>query len=172
MCSTLCQNYSGRLFNCCRYSIVNAEEWSKLTQFYEVDYPIIMKKTDEDYTTNPGEYKYYCCIRLWHLLRIRYRLRAIISAMLLLNILLCKFDISHFSIFFLFIIRDTLLSNAFFRRVKYNISSLMVMIRDNLRSTIAFSDISYIQIEGERIYIYARESLREFPTPPLSPSLT
>lgn len=43
-------------FNCYRYSIVTAEEWSKLTQFYEVDYPIIIKKTNDDYQTNPGKY--------------------------------------------------------------------------------------------------------------------
>lgn len=64
MCFPLCQNYSGWSFNCYRYSIVTAEEWSKLTQFYEVDYPIIIKKTDEDYLTNPGKYKFffYCKI--------------------------------------------------------------------------------------------------------------
>lgn len=26
-------------------------------QFYEADYPIIIKKTDNDYQTNPGEYE-------------------------------------------------------------------------------------------------------------------
>ncbi|XP_032686910.1 ubiquitin carboxyl-terminal hydrolase 48-like isoform X2 [Odontomachus brunneus] len=36
------------------YSIVTAEEWSKLAQFYEVDYPITIKKTDDDYQTTPG----------------------------------------------------------------------------------------------------------------------
>ncbi|XP_011139721.1 ubiquitin carboxyl-terminal hydrolase 48 isoform X2 [Harpegnathos saltator] len=35
------------------YSIVTAEEWSKLAQFYEVDYPITIKKTDDDYQTTP-----------------------------------------------------------------------------------------------------------------------
>lgn len=53
------QNCSGILFNCYRYSIATAEEWSKLMQFYEADYPIIIKKTDNDYQTNPGEYKIF-----------------------------------------------------------------------------------------------------------------
>ncbi|XP_014488433.1 PREDICTED: ubiquitin carboxyl-terminal hydrolase 48-like isoform X2 [Dinoponera quadriceps] len=36
------------------YSIVTAEEWSKLVQFYEVDHSITIKKTDDDYQTTPG----------------------------------------------------------------------------------------------------------------------
>lgn len=45
---------------CCRYSILTAEEWSKLAQFYEVDFPITIKKTDNDYETNPGKYRIAC----------------------------------------------------------------------------------------------------------------
>ncbi|XP_070155965.1 ubiquitin carboxyl-terminal hydrolase 48 isoform X1 [Polyergus mexicanus] len=56
--SLLCEAHKGFLYaprvNNELYSIVTAEEWSKLTQFYEVDYPIIIKKIDEDYLTNPG----------------------------------------------------------------------------------------------------------------------
>lgn len=58
MSPRLCQNSNRRSqFNFCRYSIITAEEWSKLTQFYEVDYPITVKKTDDDYQTNPGKCK-------------------------------------------------------------------------------------------------------------------
>ncbi|XP_067214471.1 ubiquitin carboxyl-terminal hydrolase 48-like isoform X2 [Linepithema humile] len=56
--SLLCEAHKGFLYspriNNELYSIVTAEEWSKLTQFYEVDYPITIKKTDDDYQTNPG----------------------------------------------------------------------------------------------------------------------
>ncbi|GAB1862262.1 ubiquitinyl hydrolase 1 [Camponotus japonicus] len=56
--SLLCETHKGFLYaprvNNELYSIVNAEEWSKLTQFYEVDYPIIIKKIGEDFLTNPG----------------------------------------------------------------------------------------------------------------------
>ena len=51
------RNYNGILFNCYRYTIVTEEEWLKLMQFYDVDYPIVIKKTGDDYSTNPGEYK-------------------------------------------------------------------------------------------------------------------
>lgn len=54
------QKCSEILFNCYRYSLVTAEEWSRLMQFYEADYPIIIKKTGDDYQVNPGEYKFSC----------------------------------------------------------------------------------------------------------------
>ncbi|XP_024891079.1 ubiquitin carboxyl-terminal hydrolase 48-like isoform X1 [Temnothorax curvispinosus] len=56
--SLLCEEHKGFLhtprINNELYSIVTAEEWSKLMQFYEADYPIIIKKIADDYQTNPG----------------------------------------------------------------------------------------------------------------------
>ncbi|XP_020280412.1 ubiquitin carboxyl-terminal hydrolase 48-like isoform X2 [Pseudomyrmex gracilis] len=56
--SLLCEAHKGFLYapriNVELYSIVTAEEWSKLTQYYEVDYPIVIKKTDSDYQTEPA----------------------------------------------------------------------------------------------------------------------
>lgn len=43
---------------CCRYTIVTAEEWAKLMQFYDVDYQITIKRRDADFQTEPSEYKY------------------------------------------------------------------------------------------------------------------
>ncbi|KAK1118028.1 hypothetical protein K0M31_015475 [Melipona bicolor] len=39
------------------YTIITAEEWAKLMQFYDVDYPIIIKKVNSDFQTEPGKYK-------------------------------------------------------------------------------------------------------------------
>lgn len=56
--SLLCEDHKGFLhsprINNELYSIVTAEEWSKLIQFYEADYPIVIRKTGDDYQTNPG----------------------------------------------------------------------------------------------------------------------
>ncbi|RLU27214.1 hypothetical protein DMN91_001014 [Ooceraea biroi] len=56
--SLLCEPHKGFLYapriNNDLYSILTAEEWSKLAQFYEVDFPITIKKTDDDYQTDPG----------------------------------------------------------------------------------------------------------------------
>ncbi|XP_011875197.1 PREDICTED: ubiquitin carboxyl-terminal hydrolase 48-like isoform X4 [Vollenhovia emeryi] len=54
----LCEEHKGFLhkprINNELYSIVTADEWSKLVEFYEVDYPIVIKKTKDDYQTDPG----------------------------------------------------------------------------------------------------------------------
>ncbi|KAL0101386.1 hypothetical protein PUN28_018901 [Cardiocondyla obscurior] len=54
----LCEEHKGFLYtpriNNELYSIVTAEEWSKLLQLYEADYPIVIKKIGEDYETDPG----------------------------------------------------------------------------------------------------------------------
>ncbi|XP_018404370.1 PREDICTED: ubiquitin carboxyl-terminal hydrolase 48-like isoform X1 [Cyphomyrmex costatus] len=56
--SLLCEEHKGLLhaprINNELYTIVTEEEWLKLMQFYEVDYPITIKKTGDDYYTNPG----------------------------------------------------------------------------------------------------------------------
>ncbi|XP_011643661.1 ubiquitin carboxyl-terminal hydrolase 48-like isoform X2 [Pogonomyrmex barbatus] len=56
--SLLCEAHKGFLhppkINHELYSIVTAEEWTKLMQFYEADYPIIIKKIGDDYQTDPG----------------------------------------------------------------------------------------------------------------------
>ncbi|XP_076751475.1 ubiquitin carboxyl-terminal hydrolase 48 [Xylocopa sonorina] len=36
------------------YTVVTAEEWSKLLQFYDVDYPIVIKKSSSDFVTDPA----------------------------------------------------------------------------------------------------------------------
>ncbi|XP_011699753.1 PREDICTED: ubiquitin carboxyl-terminal hydrolase 48-like isoform X2 [Wasmannia auropunctata] len=55
--SLLCEAHKGFLhaasINNELYSIVTAEEWSKLMQFYEADYPIMIKKIGDDYHTIP-----------------------------------------------------------------------------------------------------------------------
>ncbi|XP_011061617.1 PREDICTED: ubiquitin carboxyl-terminal hydrolase 48-like isoform X2 [Acromyrmex echinatior] len=56
--SLLCEEHKGllhvpRITNEL-YTIVTEEEWLKLMQFYDVDYPIVIKKTGDDYSTNPG----------------------------------------------------------------------------------------------------------------------
>ncbi|KAK2577520.1 hypothetical protein KPH14_003612 [Odynerus spinipes] len=53
----LCEPHKGLLYrpsiNNELYSIVTAEEWSKLTQFYEVDHTIAIKKAASDFQTQP-----------------------------------------------------------------------------------------------------------------------
>lgn len=79
---------------------------------------------------------------------------------MLLNTIKCKFNISRFFFYYYYFE-----SNDIFPTRKM---SLMTMIRDKLRSVIAFSGTFYT----DRRRTYMRESLREFSTPPLSPSLT
>ncbi|XP_054007627.1 ubiquitin carboxyl-terminal hydrolase 48-like isoform X2 [Hylaeus anthracinus] len=54
----LCELHKGFLysptFNNDLYTIVTAEEWSKLMQFYDVDYPVIIKRTGSDFYTDPS----------------------------------------------------------------------------------------------------------------------
>ncbi|XP_018302065.1 ubiquitin carboxyl-terminal hydrolase 48 isoform X2 [Mycetomoellerius zeteki] len=56
--SLLCEEHKGFLhspkINNELYTIVTEEEWLKLMQFYDVDHPIVIKKTSDDYCTNPG----------------------------------------------------------------------------------------------------------------------
>lgn len=40
---------------CCRYTVATAEEWAKLMLFYDVDYPIIIKKNGFDFETEPSK---------------------------------------------------------------------------------------------------------------------
>ncbi|XP_033330850.2 ubiquitin carboxyl-terminal hydrolase 48 isoform X1 [Megalopta genalis] len=52
----LCEPHKGFLYltiNNELYSIVTAEEWSKLMQFYDVDYPITIRKRGLEFYTNP-----------------------------------------------------------------------------------------------------------------------
>ncbi|OAD55681.1 hypothetical protein WN48_04334 [Eufriesea mexicana] len=54
----LCEPHKGFLYsptvNNDLYTIATAEEWSKLMQFYDVDYPIVIKKNSADFNTDPG----------------------------------------------------------------------------------------------------------------------
>lgn len=42
---------------CRRFTIVTAEEWAKLMQFYDVDHTIIIKKNNTDLQTEPSKCK-------------------------------------------------------------------------------------------------------------------
>ncbi|XP_015430229.1 PREDICTED: ubiquitin carboxyl-terminal hydrolase 48-like [Dufourea novaeangliae] len=54
----LCEPHKGFLYsptvNNDLYTIVTAEEWSKLMQFYDVDHPVVIKKSGSEFYTNPG----------------------------------------------------------------------------------------------------------------------
>ncbi|XP_017788014.1 PREDICTED: ubiquitin carboxyl-terminal hydrolase 48-like [Habropoda laboriosa] len=54
----LCEPHKGLLYSPSitndLYTIVTAEEWAKLMQFYDVDYPIIIKKRETDFDTDPN----------------------------------------------------------------------------------------------------------------------
>ncbi|XP_061940511.1 ubiquitin carboxyl-terminal hydrolase 48 isoform X2 [Apis cerana] len=54
----LCEPHKGFLYspsiNNELFTIVTAEEWAKLMQFYDVDYPIIIKKNNSDLQTEPS----------------------------------------------------------------------------------------------------------------------
>ncbi|XP_043513028.1 ubiquitin carboxyl-terminal hydrolase 48-like isoform X1 [Frieseomelitta varia] len=54
----LCEPHKGFLYsptvNNELYTIITVEEWAKLMQFYDVDYPIIIKKVNSDFQTEPG----------------------------------------------------------------------------------------------------------------------
>ncbi|XP_076627631.1 ubiquitin carboxyl-terminal hydrolase 48 isoform X2 [Colletes latitarsis] len=54
----LCEPHKGFLYpptiNNELYSVVTAEEWSKLMQFYDVDYPVTIKKTGCEFYTDPS----------------------------------------------------------------------------------------------------------------------
>ena len=50
-----------------RYTIITAEEWAKLMQFYDVDYPIVIKKVvNSDFQTEPGKYKSHARQKEFH----------------------------------------------------------------------------------------------------------
>ncbi|XP_017884994.1 ubiquitin carboxyl-terminal hydrolase 48-like [Ceratina calcarata] len=54
----LCEPHKGLLYAPNVYSdlytVVTAEEWAKLLQFYDVDYPIIIRRNDSNLETDPG----------------------------------------------------------------------------------------------------------------------
>ncbi|XP_076161191.1 ubiquitin carboxyl-terminal hydrolase 48 isoform X2 [Ptiloglossa arizonensis] len=54
----LCEPHKGFLYpptiNNELYTIVTAEEWAKLMQFYDVDYPVIIKRNGCDFYTDPS----------------------------------------------------------------------------------------------------------------------
>lgn len=54
----LCEPHKGFLYSPSisneLFTIVTAEEWAKLMQFYDVDYPIIIKKNNSDLQTEPS----------------------------------------------------------------------------------------------------------------------
>ncbi|XP_060828211.1 ubiquitin carboxyl-terminal hydrolase 48-like isoform X2 [Bombus pascuorum] len=54
----LCEPHKGFLYspsvNNELYTIITADEWAKLMQFYDVDYPIIIKKIKSDFHTQPS----------------------------------------------------------------------------------------------------------------------
>lgn len=47
----------------CRFTIVSEEEWTKLSDFYSVDYEITAIKYEDGYITNPGKITFLIQLR-------------------------------------------------------------------------------------------------------------